>query len=89
MEDDLSNCWCAVARTTNGAVDAIINGVPGFTPDQACMAYCVASHQLLKVENPVTPDRTQWAKNLAYAQWSIEDMNPGLPWKYLRRFLNE
>ena len=89
MEEDLSNCWCAVARTTNGAVDAIINGVPVFTPDEACMAYCVASHQLLKVENPVTPDRTQWAANLAYAQWSIEEMKQGLPWKHLRRFLND
>ena len=89
MEEDLSNCWCAVARTTNGAVDAIINGVPVFTPDEACMAYDIASHDPLEIENPATPDRTQWAKNLAYAQWSIEEMKQGLPWKYLRRFLNE
>ena len=89
IEEDLENCWCAVARTTNGAVDAIINGIPVFTPDEACMAYDVASHEILQIDRPLTPDRTQWAANLAYAQWSIEEMRQGLPWKHLRRFLNE
>lgn len=89
IEQDLENCWCAVARTTNGAVDAIINGIPVITPDQTCMAYDVSSHFLTEFIEPVTPDRTNWLAELAYSQWTINEMAEGLPWKHLRRFLNE
>ena len=29
-------------------------------------------------------DRTQWAYDLAYAQWNLEEMKLGMPWKHLR-----
>lgn len=89
IEEDLENCWCAVARTTNGSVDAIINGIPVITPDTACMAFGVSSHFLTEILEPRTPDRTRWLSELAYSQWTIREMQKGLPWKHLRRFLNE
>ena len=89
IEEDLQNCWCAVARTTNGAVDAIINGIPVITPDHACMAYDVSSHFITEILDPVKPDRTKWLAELGYSQWTIREMQNGLPWKHLRRFLNE
>ena len=89
IEEDLENCWCAVARTTNGSVDAIINGVPVITPDPACMAFKVSSHYLTEILEPRTPDRTQWLYDLAYSQWNIEEMKSGLAWEYIRGFINE
>jgi hypothetical protein len=89
IEEDLEKCWCAVARTTNGAVDAIINGIPVITPDEGCMAYDVASHDIKDILYPTTPDRTNWLAQLGYSQWTIREMQEGLPWKHLRRFINE
>ena len=89
IEEDLENCWCAVARTTNGAVDAIINGVPVITPDPACMAFGVSSHFLTEILEPCTPDRSQWLYDLAYSQWNIEEMKSGLAWSHIRKFIGK
>jgi hypothetical protein len=89
IEEDLENCWCAVARTTNGSVDAIINGIPVITPDTACMAFGVSSHFLTEILEPRTPDRTRWLSELGYSQWTIREMQEGLPWRHLRRFIDE
>jgi hypothetical protein len=89
IEEDLEHAYCTVARTTNGAVDSIINGVPVYTPDKACMAYDVANTSILRLENLEYPDRQQWANELAYSQWTISEMKQGLPWKHLRSFIQD
>ena len=89
IEEDLENCWCAVARTTNGSVDAIINGVPVITPDPACMAFKVSSHFLTEILEPRTPDRTQWLYDLAYSQWTIDEMKQGECWSFIRNFIGK
>ena len=84
IEDDLKNAWCAVALTTNAAVDAILQGIPVITLDDRNVAYDVSEHRIENIESPATPDRTQWACNLAYTQWNIEEVRAGLTWKHLR-----
>ena len=82
--NDLKNAWCSVAITTNAAVDSISYGIPVITADKISAAYEVAEHDISNIENPLMPDRTQWAYDLAYAQWNLEEINEGLPWRHLR-----
>jgi hypothetical protein len=47
------------------------------------MAWPMASHNL---REPVrTPDRSQWAYNLAYRQWTLEEIASGEFWETVRR----
>ena len=84
IDKDLENAWCTVSLTSNGAVDSIFHGVPVITNDKISASYDVAEHDIANIENPKTCDRTQWAYDLAYAQWTVEEMRLGMPWRHLR-----
>lgn len=84
----LDGAWCCVAKTTYAVVEAILRGIPVITDDPMCVAYPVASHNLADIEAPATPDRTQWACELAYTQWNIDELRQGLPWRHLRPHLS-
>jgi hypothetical protein len=88
MVEDLKNAWCVVTRTSNGAVDAVFNGIPVVTEDPICLAHPVAEHSIKKVENPRKPKRNQWLYDMSYAEWSLEEMRQGLPWQYLRKHVD-
>ena len=82
LENDLKNCWCVFSGTSNAAIDAVINGIPVVCNDTLSMAYDVSSHVFS--ENLEMPNRTQWAHDLAYSQWSLLEMRLGVCWKHLR-----
>ena len=64
------------------ATQAIIQGVPVFTgPDS--LAWPVANKDLTTISLPFRPDRTQWFNDLAYTEWTIEEISEGLPLKHL------
>jgi hypothetical protein len=80
--DDLRNCWAAVALSSNALVESVIEGVPVFACDKGAMSLDV-SNDIIDLENPKLYNREQWAYNLAYTQWTREEMVEGLPWKHL------
>ena len=84
---DLENAWCVVTKTSNGAVDALVQGIPVITDDPFCMAYSVAEHNIANIEHPHQADREPWLHDLAYAQWNVDEMAAGLPWQHLRTHL--
>jgi hypothetical protein len=57
---DLENAWCVVTKTSNGAVDAIVHGIPVITDDSLCMAHAVAEHDLSNINSPRQADREAW-----------------------------
>jgi len=85
LEDDLKNCHAVVTFSSNTAVEAAIQGIPVFAFDEGSMALPVANTKWAKLKDPCLPDRTQWLNNLAYCQWTPEEMSKGLPWKHLFR----
>jgi hypothetical protein len=89
IHEDLKNAWCAVTRTSNGAVDAIFNGIPTITEDPICLAYDVCGHNVKNIENPIKPKRDQWLYDMSYAEWSLKEMKQGLTWQHLKKNLQE
>jgi len=45
----------------------------------------VAERALDNIERPRTPDRAQWACDLAYCQWQPQEMAEGMAWRHLFR----
>lgn len=83
IEADLENAHCVVTFSSNSGVDAALAGVPVFADDPGSMAWPVANKSFAWIDAPVRPSREKWAHNLAYAQWTIEEMKEGKPWRHL------
>jgi hypothetical protein len=85
LTEDLKDAHCVVTFNSNSAVEALIEGKPVFSFDEGSMVWSLCNKSLLDLEQPNYPDRKQWANNLAYAQWTPDEMRQGLAWRHLRR----
>ena len=47
------------------------------------------STKLGLINDPVMPDRTQWANKLAYTEWWPNEIKKGLPWIRIKKRLEE
>ena len=82
LEQHLVDCHAVVAHHSNAAVDALLAGVPCICPDG--VASVLSGHQLEQIEAPPTPDgREQFAYDLAWTQWSVDEMQEGRVYQYL------
>lgn len=91
IQQELKDCWAMVTFGSNAAVDAICNGVPVFVLGDG-IAKPMGLSDLSKIEEPYYPldkERMRWAKCLAYAQFSLEEMSSGLAWRVLREEIHD
>ncbi|XZE19810.1 hypothetical protein SH449x_005139 [Pirellulaceae bacterium SH449] len=77
LDEDMVDAWAVVTFNSNAGVEATIAGVPAFAEDIGAMGYSILNHDLEKINNPETPCRQQWLKNLAYTQWNLEEISSG------------
>jgi len=85
LKSQLRKAACVVTFNSNTGVDAVLEGIPTITMDEGAMAWEVTGHALESALDPVTPSRLQWAYDLAYCQWTKEEIEEGLAWEHLRR----
>ena len=83
LNADLQNAHACVTFNSNSAVEAVLEGVPVFAFDQGSMALEVANRRFEDIVEPQRPSRFEWASDLAYAQWTLDEMREGLAWKHL------
>lgn len=82
IADALRDCHALVTHHSNCAVDALLAGVPVISPFGAASA--LAEPRLENIENPRMPEgREQWAADLAYTQYSLDEMASGFAWRML------
>lgn len=84
----LENAWALVTMESNAAVDAVLSGIPVFTSPQAA-ASRVGSTDLSELETPAMPDRAQHLANLAYQQWTVEEIRSGRAKAVLREQISQ
>jgi hypothetical protein len=85
ISEALENCWAWVTHHSNSAVDALLAGVP---------VHCetgVASHFSVPLESLADPElrggREQFLYDVAWLQWTLEEMRSGEAWKHIRSTL--
>ena len=88
IESDLDNAHCVVVSGSITAIDALVAGVPVFsTSDTSPSAWCT-NRDLSNINNPQYYDREHLFYNLAYKQYSIQEMREGICYENSMRFLN-
>jgi hypothetical protein len=80
----LDRAYATVTFSSGFGIDSVINGVPTIAMDPGSFAYELGNNKIENINNLKYPDRQQWLNNLAYAQWSGEEIKEGLPWKHLK-----
>lgn len=86
IEDDLNIARCVIVYNSTAGVEAALAGVPVIAMDEGAMAWPVSSHIL---DAPlIRPDRTAWCHDLAWTQWSPEDLIDGTAWEALKTCIN-
>lgn len=83
IEEELEGAWAHVSFNSNSGVDAVIAGVPSFAFDDYSMVTPLAKRELASIESPARPDREQWLNNIAYAQWTPDELAEGKAWQHL------
>ncbi len=81
----LKSCSVVVTFNSNCAVEAVIEGVPAISVDSGSMAWEVTGHSFGEVDTPKMADREQWAADLAYSQWTLDEMRRGEAWAHLTK----
>lgn len=78
FDNVLQDTWCVVNWNSNPGTIAALNGVPVFVgPDS--YASPVGNLDWSRIESPIMPDREQWANDLAYTEWTLEEIASGEP----------
>jgi hypothetical protein len=77
---DFENIWATVSWSSNPGIHSVIEGVPAFVGADS-LAYDVAAHNLADIENRNAQihDRQQWINDLAWTEYSVEEIAQGLP----------
>ncbi len=88
FKDTLKDAWAVVNHSSNPAMEAVINGIPVFV-SEASLCYEVGNRSLETINNPVMPDRTEWANKLSYTEWFPDEIQKGLPWTRIKSRLEE
>ncbi len=84
LAKDWDDCGLAVTLNSSIAVDAVLNGIPAVTMDEAAMAWSVTGHSTnLANGEVITPDRRSWVKWLAWTQWRHDEISDGEPIRHL------
>ena len=87
FQDALNNCHAVVTHNSTASVDSCIRGIPTFCTSDLAICWSVANTDLLKIESPIYPDRTQWVYDLGYKQWTEKEIKDGTVFKRFKEKL--
>ena len=85
ITDDLRGAHALITHGSNACLEAMLEGVPSIVLGNA-VARPISSTTLADIEAPRLADddeRGQLFNNLAYCQWSLEEMRRGPFWEFL------
>ena len=64
----------------------VVMGIPSIVFNERSFAWDVSQHEIKNSINRI-PKLEQWLNDLAFVDWSIEEMKMGLPWLHLNKLL--
>ena len=87
FQEALNNCHAVISHNSTATIDSCIRGVPTFVTSDLAICWPVANTDILKIESPIYPDRTQWVYDLGYKQWTEKEIKNGIVFKRFKEKL--
>ena len=87
FQNALNNCHAVITHNSTASTDSCIRGIPTFCTSDLAICWPVANTDLLKIESPIYPDRTQWVYDLGYKQWTEKEIKDGTVFKRFKEKL--
>ena len=87
IRDVLRGCHALVTHGSNAAIDALLAGIPVIVLGDG-IAKPVAGQSIKKIKRPYAPSRHalyQWLADMAYCQWTIEELASGEAWAHIKQ----
>lgn len=82
LDEAFSDCHAVVTHHSNVAIDALLGGIPVFCWDGVALP--MALQDLTRIEDPWRPEgREQWAADIAWTQFTADEMRAGLAWRHI------
>ena len=78
--------FALVNWSSNPGIQAAINGIPVFTGPSS-LAWPIANQQLSQITKPKKPDRQQWLNDYAWTEFTISEIEQGIPLNRLTNLL--
>jgi hypothetical protein len=78
----IKNAHAVVVWHSAAGIEAAIEGIPVFAKSLS-VASPIASADLSKIDHPIYPTRQQCLNNVAYHQWTDEELGSGIPFDFL------
>ena len=88
LTERLKSAWAVVSYSSNPAMTAAMHGIPVYV-SQASLSFDVANTTFENINNPSMPDRQRWVNQLAFTEWWPDEIESGLPWKRIKKRLEE
>lgn len=82
ISEALANAWALVTHHSNSAVDALLAGIPVHCEIGAAAAMSVPLDQI--GEAPLVEGREQFLADVAWLQWTLDEMRSGEAWAHLK-----
>ena len=83
IETDLKDVWAVCTWASGSAIKAIVAGIPAFYGLKKWIGAPAAKPGFDDLDNPFLGDRLPMLKRLAWAQWSLEELSTGEPFRWL------
>ncbi|OFX02442.1 MAG: hypothetical protein A3E78_10990 [Alphaproteobacteria bacterium RIFCSPHIGHO2_12_FULL_63_12] len=80
---DFVDCWAAVTWGSGAGIKAIVAGIPVFHEFERWIGAPAARFGIGDLENPFLGDRMPMLQRLAYAQFTIDEISTGEPFRCL------
>ena len=78
FDQGLQTAWAVVNWNSGTGCRSVLNGVPAFVGGSS-LAAPVANLDWSQIENPLTPDRSQWIVELSHTEWTVSEIAEGHP----------
>lgn len=90
LDVDLARARVVVSHGGNIGFDSVVRGKPHFAIDLS-IARPISETKWKNVGTPLFPshqERMQWLYDIAYLQWSADELADGTGWRYIREILD-
>jgi hypothetical protein len=82
FDASLINAHAVINWNSGPGLRAVLHGVPAFV-GHTSLARAVGNTDISRIETPLRPDRQQWLNDLAYTEWTVDEISQGLPLQQL------